>query len=186
MQIGSSTYTASFQAYSQTAAAQHGTHTDVVTDIETSRTTIGSEYQNAEQSQALLYRTTLESVSAQINIRIDLSALTQNTSGDIDVSPEATADRIIGYSTGLFEKFKEQHPNEDPATVEQKFMDTINKGITQGFAEAREILSGLGALQGDIAGNIDKTWDLVQTGLQKFDDDFKHTLASSASSTVAA
>ena len=44
----------------------------------------------------------------------------------------------------------------------------IGGGIEQGFAEAREILDGLGVLQGDIANNIEQTYQRVQEGLQAF------------------
>ncbi len=44
----------------------------------------------------------------------------------------------------------------------------IRGGIEKGFAEAREILGGLNVLDGDIASNIDKTYDLVQKKLNDF------------------
>ncbi|MBT3719368.1 MAG: DUF5610 domain-containing protein, partial [Gammaproteobacteria bacterium] len=49
----------------------------------------------------------------------------------------------------------------------------IGGGIDQGFAEAREILDGLSVLEGDIATNIDATYDLVQEGLQAFIDSYR-------------
>ena len=48
----------------------------------------------------------------------------------------------------------------------------IGGGIDQGFKEARDILNSLGVLEGEIADNIDKTYELVQTGLQDFRDSF--------------
>ena len=55
-----------------------------------------------------------------------------------------------------------------------KFTDIISGGIAQGFAEARDILDGLQVLEGDIASNIDKTYDLVQTGLAAFIENFNN------------
>jgi hypothetical protein len=52
------------------------------------------------------------------------------------------------------------------------FVDIIRGGIDQGFAEAKDILTSLKVLEGDIATNIDKTYDLVQEGLQSFVDSF--------------
>ena len=37
-----------------------------------------------------------------------------------------------------------------------------------GCAEAREVLDSLSMLEGEIADNIDKTYDLVQVGLDAF------------------
>jgi hypothetical protein len=52
--------------------------------------------------------------------------------------------------------------------VLNKFIDTLKKGVDQGFKEARQVLDGLKVLSGDIAGNIDKTYDLVQQGYADF------------------
>ena len=49
-----------------------------------------------------------------------------------------------------------------------QFVDVISSGINQGFAEAREILVGLQVLEGDIASNIDLTYDLVGEKLDAF------------------
>lgn len=85
-----------------------------------------------------------------------------------DNTPEGTAGRIVSLATGLLGAFQAQHPGEDQASVVNNFMETIGKGIEQGFKEAREILQGLGVLQGGIAANIDKTYELVQNKLDEF------------------
>ena len=51
--------------------------------------------------------------------------------------------------------------------------EVIGGGIDQWFKEARDILGGLKVLEGDIAGNIDKTYDLVQQGLQSFVENYQ-------------
>lgn len=51
-------------------------------------------------------------------------------------------------------------------------MNIIGGAIDNGFKEARDILSGLKVLQGDIADGVDKTYGLVQEGLQAFRDSF--------------
>jgi len=86
----------------------------------------------------------------------------------LDISPEATAERIVSLSSNFFEAFKQRHAGEDEDQVQQKFMDTIGRGIERGFAEAREILGGLGVLEGEVADNIDQTYAQVQTGLANF------------------
>jgi hypothetical protein len=52
------------------------------------------------------------------------------------------------------------------------FVDIIGGGIEQGFSEAKDILGNLNVLEGDISNNIDKTYELVQQGLQSFVDSF--------------
>jgi len=120
----------------------------------------------------LLYQATYESISTRLGLNDSAPAQPQkpdaDAGGKIDVSPEATAKRIVDMSTAFLAAFKKQHPDEDDDTVLKRFMDTIGGGIEQGFKEARGILDGLGVLKGDIAGNIDKTWELVQKGLKDF------------------
>jgi hypothetical protein len=53
-------------------------------------------------------------------------------------------------------------------TALNDFIELIGGGIDKGFAEARQILDGLKVLEGDIASNIDKTYELVQVGLKAF------------------
>ena len=86
----------------------------------------------------------------------------------VDVSPEATADRIVSLTTSLFVRYEDANPELEGAELVDRFVDVISGGIEQGFAEARDILDGLGVLGGDIASNIDKTFELVQQGLQAF------------------
>lgn len=85
-----------------------------------------------------------------------------------DNSPDGTAGRIVALTTGFFDAFAAQRPDDDPNQVLDDFLDVIGRGIAQGFAEAREILDGLGVLQGDIANNISRTEELVQQGLAAF------------------
>ncbi|MDC9728280.1 MAG: DUF5610 domain-containing protein [Methyloprofundus sp.] len=116
------------------------------------------------QPMALLFKSAIEGIN---------DVLGENTIQDaydsgLDVSPEATAERIVSLSTAFYPSYKEQHPELTEEEAATKFTDLISGGIDQGFAEAREILSGLNVLEGDIASNIDKTYDLVQAGLQSF------------------
>ncbi|WP_413700357.1 DUF5610 domain-containing protein [Psychromonas sp. KJ10-10] len=54
-----------------------------------------------------------------------------------------------------------------------KFIEVIGGGIEQGFSEAKEVLTGLNVLEGDVASNIEKTYELVQQGLTNFVDKYK-------------
>jgi len=85
-----------------------------------------------------------------------------------DNTPEGTASRIVSLSTAFYDAFKQQHPGEDGDAVLNKFMETLQKGVDQGFKEARGVLDGLKVLNGDVASNIDKTYELVQKGYADF------------------
>lgn len=85
-----------------------------------------------------------------------------------EFTPEATADRIVDLATSFFPAYKEQHPDLDEETALDRFLSIIGSGIDKGFDEARKVLDGLAVLNGDIASNIDKTYKLVQDGLESF------------------
>ncbi len=116
----------------------------------------------------MLLKSAIEHLNNLLEPELGPNAIQTAVDDGLDVSPEATAQRIVSLSTGFFEAFKAQHPGEDEAVVLERFMETIGRGIEQGFKEAREILDGLQVLEGNIASNIDKTYDLVQEGLNEF------------------
>jgi hypothetical protein len=123
---------------------------------------IGSE----NEPLALLYKTAITNINEALKGQYGEDAI-QNAASQ-DNSAEATANRIVSLSTGFFDAFKKQNPGMDDDTALSKFMDTISGGMEKGFKEARDILEGLKVLGGDIAGNIDKTYELVQKGYADF------------------
>lgn len=115
---------------------------------------------------ALLYKSALTGINEALAPDFGPDAI-QAAAGQ-DNTPEGTAGRIVSLSTAFFDAFKAQHKGEDDEAVLQKFLDTIQGGVDQGFKEARGILDGLQVLEGDISSNIDKTYELVKQGLQEF------------------
>jgi hypothetical protein len=103
-----------------------------------------------------------------------------------DNTPEGTAGRIVSLSTAFFEAYKQQHPGEDEGELLNKFMDTIKGGVEKGFKEARQVLDGLRVLNGDVASNIDKTYELVQKGFDDFVAAHQAKAADSGSEQAAA
>lgn len=86
----------------------------------------------------------------------------------LDVSPEATAERILSMSISFYSQFQKQHPELTREESVNLFAETIGEGIEKGFGEARKILDELSVLEGDLAVNVDVTYNLVQTGLKAF------------------
>jgi len=115
---------------------------------------------------ALLLKTAIGGVNDALKAQYGENAVENAVSQDN--TPQGTASRIVALSTGFFDAYKSQHPGEDGDAVLQKFMDTISGGADTGFKEARDVLQGLGALGGDVAGNIDQTYALVQKGYADF------------------
>ncbi|MFZ2853574.1 MAG: DUF5610 domain-containing protein [Rhodocyclaceae bacterium] len=119
---------------------------------------------------ALLLKSAINGINDLLKPEFGENAI-QNAVGQ-DNTPEGTAGRIVSLSTGFFEAFKANHAGEDEAEVLKNFMTTIRGGFEQGFKEASDILKGMNVLNGDIAGNIDKTYALVQKGFADFEAAF--------------
>jgi len=78
-----------------------------------------------------------------------------------EFTPTAVADRILGFvETAIAQRAGSE-------LEAQSLLRQAKEGIAQGFAEAREILSNLPAMNDDIAEQIDKTESLIFQGLDE-------------------
>ena len=116
----------------------------------------------------LVYQAAVNKLNEHLEPFFGPEALKAGLAQGLDVSPEATAQRIVSMATGYYSAFESQHAEQSDLAVLDKFMQTIGNGIEQGFSEAKQILHGLSVLQGDIASNVDQTYVLVQQGLALF------------------
>ena len=124
--------------------------------------------QAAEQPQNLLYKTAINEINKVLEPYLGKDAAQKAYDEGLDVSPEATADRIVQGTSAFFSAFKEQNPDLTDADALDEFLNVIGGGIDQGFEEARDILDSLKVLEGKIAEDIDSTYALVQDGLANF------------------
>lgn len=122
--------------------------------------------QSGNNSQALLFRAAIDKINELLEPTQGPDAL-QNALGE-DNSPEGTAGRILSLSTAFFDSYAAQSPDKDPETLIRDFVDVIRGGFEQGYQEAADILKGLGVLEGDVASGIERTYALVQQGLDDF------------------
>lgn len=120
------------------------------------------------ESLTLAFKAATEKLNEILEPQLGPRAIDNAVDSGLDVSPEATSDRIVSLTTGLFSAFQNANPDLQGSELVDHFTDVIGGGILQGFNEAREILDGMGVLTDDIAGNIDKTYDLVTEKLEQF------------------
>jgi hypothetical protein len=132
------------------------------------QTTEQANLQFAANPLALAYQAARDQINAAVAPYLGEEALQRGLSNGLDVSPEATADRIADLSTRLFPAYVRQQPGVPSDELRDRFVDVIAGGIERGFNEARSILDGLKVLQGDIAANVDTTFELVMARLNAF------------------
>jgi Domain of unknown function (DUF5610) len=122
--------------------------------------------------QALVLKAALDGINEALQENLGDNAIQTAYDSGIDISPEATAGRIVSLSTAFYTQFREQNPELHDKEALSSFVEIISGGIDTGFAEARDILDGLAVLEGEIAENIDRTYELVQQGLESFVENF--------------
>lgn len=100
-----------------------------------------------------------------------------------DYSPAKVAERILGFVGGNMAR--EAAAGADSEQL-QKHMQEFRKGVEKGFADARKILDGLGVLNGQVAANIDDTYQRIQDGLGELDQRYAAPVSSSSGTTAVA
>ena len=79
------------------------------------------------------------------------------------VTPDATASRIVQGITALFDIYAKQNPNLAPEELLSSFMEQARKGVDQGYGDALHTLEGLGAFEFDgVLEGVQKTKELIE------------------------
>lgn len=87
-----------------------------------------------------------------------------------EVTPEATAERIVTGAVSLFEAYARQNPNLDPEQLLKNFMSEVRKGVDSGYSDAYGTLESLGAFEfNGVKEGIEKTKGLIEEKLQAFE-----------------
>lgn len=123
-----------------------------------------------DNSMKLLYKTALEGINSELEAEFGPNAAEKIKNSGVDTSPQATADRIVGFATAFYQKFSEQNPDMPEEERLDKFIALVGGGVDKGFEDARGILDGLGVLNGKVSDDIDSTYSLIQDGFAKFRD----------------
>jgi hypothetical protein len=139
--------------------------------------------QSKNEPLALLLKSAISGINDLLKPQFGDNAI--QAAASEDNTPTGTAGRIVSISTGFFEAFKKQNPDGNASDVLSNFMSTIRRGFEQGAKEAQDILQGMGVLNGDIAGNIDKTLELVRQGYADFETAQQNILSTATSVSSA-
>ena len=119
-------------------------------------------------SLSLLYKTALQGINAELEPVMGENAAQKIYDSGIDTSPEATAERIVAFATAFYSRYKELSDEQTEAQTLDNFLALITPGVDKGFADAKDILSGLKVYEGEVESGVDKTYQLVMQGLASF------------------
>jgi len=138
------------------------------------------------ESLSLLYKTALEGINAELEPVMGKNATQKIYDAGTDTSPQATADRIVSFATNFYSRYKEMNPGESEEETLNNFMEIIGGGIEKGFTDAKNILTGLQVFEGDVESDVDKTYELIMQGLDKFREKMMELAANSEESDSGA
>ena len=94
-----------------------------------------------------------------------------------DVTPEATADRIVKGVVGLYSIYAKQNKGLEGEDLLISFIDTVKSGIDAGYSDAIGILENLGAFHYDgVREGLAKTRSLIDEKLAKFETEKRSEL----------
>ena len=121
-------------------------------------------------SQQDSMRVILESAYAKIQGVVDdaRAELGLEPGAVIDTSPEATADRILGFALNFFEQYRENNSQLNDQEAREKYAEFIGEAIQQGIDEARDILGALSAIDDTTSSGIGQIESIIQQGLDAF------------------
>lgn len=106
---------------------------------------------------------------------VDTSAEDLLASG-LDTSPEATARRIVDFSTSFLSAYTANHPKDEAGARLDSFIALIKKAVDEGFSGARDLLSRVGEVPDEVNEGIDRTHDLVMQGIDNFASEQRQAL----------
>lgn len=123
----------------------------------------------ANNPTELILQAAQEKINEMFKPYLGDGAVQRAVDSGLDMSPEATAERIISFATQLIgraEHMQADLPVDEQRSREQLF-NNVRIGVERGFEQARDILEGLQALEGGVKETVDATYSRVQEGLSE-------------------
>jgi len=117
----------------------------------------------------LILQAAQEKINEMFKPYLGDGAVQRAVDSGLDMSPEATAERILSFATqiiGRAEANQADLPADQQRSREQLF-NNVKIGVERGFEQARDILEGLQALEGSVKETVDTTYSRVQEGLSE-------------------
>jgi len=117
---------------------------------------------------ALILQSAMEKINEMFAPHIGDGALQKAIESGQDMSPKATAERILSFATQLIGRVEADQadlPVKEQRSRERLFQN-IQTGIERGFEQARSILDGMQVLDGAVKETVNSTYTYTRQGLQ--------------------
>jgi hypothetical protein len=134
--------------------------------------------EDLNQTLKVAYDKAIEVINTELEGTHGANAIQNAYDSGVDVSPEATAKRIVSFATGFYDTYRGRNKDLTDEQAVDGYMQVIGDAIDKGFKEAEEILTALNVFQGEIKENVGLTYDLVQEGLADYKEQKLESLAA--------
>jgi hypothetical protein len=121
-----------------------------------------------DNPNSTLFKRAIDAINKELEPTLGKNAAQKAYDSDMDFSPEATAERIVGFATAFFPLYQQNHQGEGLEQQLDDFLDLVGGGAEKGFGEAKDILTGLDVFNGEVEENANATYDLIVSGFDKF------------------
>ncbi len=117
---------------------------------------------------ALILQSAMEKINEMFAPHIGDGTLQKAIESGQDMSPKATAERILSFATQLIGRAEADQadlPLKEQRSRARLFQN-IQTGVERGFEQARSILDGMQVLDGPVKETVNSTYAYTQQGLQ--------------------
>jgi len=117
----------------------------------------------------LILQAAMEKINEMFAPHLGDGAVESAVASGQDMSPEATAERILSFATRIIGRAEADQADLSPdeQSSREQLFNNIQTGVERGFEQARGILEGLQTLNGETKETVDATYAHVQSGLSE-------------------
>ncbi|MFK5893618.1 MAG: DUF5610 domain-containing protein [Pseudomonadota bacterium] len=114
---------------------------------------------SVDQTQKILQ----QELASKLEERFQLEGIELKGLNADDFTPDKVAGRILSFiELGISRAGDDEEKTH--------MLEQAREGVEQGFKDARDILEAIGVLEGKVKEDIDKTYDLIQAGLNRLEN----------------
>ncbi len=127
----------------------------------------GDNFQALYESLSLTAKEIVDKINEQLKVALPngVQSLTPE-----EVTPEATAERIVSGVTAFFDTYAKRNKNLEGEELISKFLSEVKRGVDQGYGDAFSFLKGIGAFEVEgVQSGIEKTRSLIDEKFAAFE-----------------
>ncbi len=133
-------------------------------------------------SAQFITHTLMTKIGSKIEAMLDKAGIDPEDYAGVDMSAEATSDRIVSFSTAFFGLYRQQHEEMSDEEAITGFENLVRTAVDDGAREALQMLATFD-LEQEAKPLAQQTMDLVHTKLDDFFADLRNSYTQPEATT---